>query len=407
MKISKVAAVNLAIVLLTGVYSCKKQDLVSNHASQTDVVLEKPKIVHPLVTEAKNFFAEFHSGLPAEISLTSTGEIGSKAGKPKLIWAEAKVNLDGKFPVVAVPLQFEKPLQMKLASKKGYQGGTFTVLQLTKKADKKFKVSILSTFPENQGSSATANVFSGLTVERKLSGEITKAIIYRSGKPVELKKPRESDLAAKEVDECIAIDYYECDDIDEFGVGTNCRYLYTEYIGCFDDDGGGGTGGGSGEGGGGGGSGNDDPEVVNCSPLTDVVAASQTVAETIGYEINDINAITKYKNPKWMVLKNFPWALFSMETGVIELVDPTSNTWVWKSLQHDHIYMVGAALPGIGVSFSKGIGTPSFVAGTPNMFYAGMLLDFTVTYSFIGKESWCPGMTLSYTSESTMWPAKP
>lgn len=60
------------------------------------------------------------------------------------------------------------------------------------------------------------------------------------------------------------------------------------------------------------------------------------------------------------------------------------------------------------ISVSNDIGTPSFVAGTQNVYYAGMEVEFDLTESIICK---CGGFTPKKTkhvkNNSAFYPAKP
>lgn len=135
----------------------------------------------------------------------------------------------------------------------------------------------------------------------------------------------------------------------------------------------------------------------------------QVVAETEGFDVTTIDAITKNKNPKWKILKNLTWSLHSQEYGVVKLVDAQTNKWQWESLTHGPITKQGFTAGGT-ISYTQGVGTPSFTAGTQNVLYAGMSLNFDVTYSPVCN---CPGVsdiippyTQSYTS-TALWDAKP
>lgn len=135
----------------------------------------------------------------------------------------------------------------------------------------------------------------------------------------------------------------------------------------------------------------------------------QVASETINIDVNSIDAITKNKNPKWRILKNVTWSLNSQEYGVVKLVDVQTNKWQWESLSHGPITKEGFTLGGT-ISFTQGVGTPSFTGGTQNILYAGMSLNFEVTYSPVCN---CPGVsdiippyTASYTSNA-IWDAKP
>lgn len=125
----------------------------------------------------------------------------------------------------------------------------------------------------------------------------------------------------------------------------------------------------------------------------------------------DINGFKKYKTIKWYPLENLTWKLISQEEGIVELVDVSTDKWVWNSLVHKSITFKGMS-PGGNVTPNQGIGTPSFVAGTPNVLYAGITLDFAVTYAPVCDD--CPLIqlairpyTIPYTAQGGFWNAKP
>jgi hypothetical protein len=125
-----------------------------------------------------------------------------------------------------------------------------------------------------------------------------------------------------------------------------------------------------------------------------------------------IDNLTKYKNPKWKCLNGAGgWALWSQETGITKLITVATNVWSWQSLVHSGISMTGSTLIGTSVTFSQGFGTPSFVAGNyTNELYAGMSVDWTVTYSFVPKcpiiNETIPSVTKDYNSAG-FWSAIP
>ncbi len=140
-----------------------------------------------------------------------------------------------------------------------------------------------------------------------------------------------------------------------------------------------------------------------------LIGATVTSGEA-EFTVSTIGPLKKYKNPRWKILKNLTWDLYSQETGIVKLVDAGTDKWVWESLQHGAISMTGFALGGT-VSSDQGVGIPSFFPGAENILYAGMTLDFNVKFSPICD---CPGIreilppyTIHYTSNSGLWPAKP
>ena len=122
---------------------------------------------------------------------------------------------------------------------------------------------------------------------------------------------------------------------------------------------------------------------------------AQTTSQTQGFNISDIDQITKNKNPKWRILKGWSgWELESQEVGVIKLIDEQTNQWAWKSLAHGSISMVGSPPPGVSVEYNQGVGTPSFTPETAEatiVLYGGMSLNFNVTYRLLCD---CPNLPL-------------
>jgi hypothetical protein len=181
---------------------------------------------------------------------------------------------------------------------------------------------------------------------------------------------------------------------------------------CPDDGGGGGGGSGAGDV-------NVDEFCINAaiSEFQQEVNGAQTTSQTEGINFSDIDQITKNKNPKWRILTGAfgSWHLSSQENGVIKLIDPVENKWAWKSLTHGSISMTGNTLPTTSVEYDQGFGTPSFTpetAATTNVFYAGMSLNFTVTYRLVCNcpnvpiVGWFPPVHVEYTSNG-QWNSDP
>jgi hypothetical protein len=150
---------------------------------------------------------------------------------------------------------------------------------------------------------------------------------------------------------------------------------------------------------------------IQCQANSDGLSSGVTTAsETTSTDISAIDNFKKYKNPKWTCLKGAGWILSSQEIGIIELVDVQANKWVWNSLTHCTITKTGISLGGT-VSPNTGTGTPSFVAGTPNVLYAGMSLNFDVTYSPVCDcpliSTYAPPYSLNYISTGGVWNANP
>ena len=175
------------------------------------------------------------------------------------------------------------------------------------------------------------------------------------------------------------------------------------------------------DGGGGGGGSGDGVEYDAClsaavSGFQSEANGAQTVSETKGFDISIINEITKYKNPKWRILKGWSgWNLESQEIGVIKLINEQTNQWAWKSLTHGSISMVGSPPPGVSIEYNQGVGTPSFTpetAAATIVLYGGMSLNYNVTYRLLCD---CPNLPFvnlippiirSFTS-TAIWDANP
>jgi hypothetical protein len=144
------------------------------------------------------------------------------------------------------------------------------------------------------------------------------------------------------------------------------------------------------------------------SNFNNTMSQSTSVSENIVTHISDIDPFTKHKDPVWRCFKGFGgWQLISQEIGIIKLVDVPNNIWNWVSLEHGGISMTGSPLMGTSISFTQGVGTP-----TISTLYAGMSLNFDVTYSFVCNcpniplLGWIPPETKNYTA-GHIWNAKP
>ena len=174
------------------------------------------------------------------------------------------------------------------------------------------------------------------------------------------------------------------DHYDQNGILLYSQLLYTYWV-CEDD----GCGpsvdpnesGDPGEGGGGGWS----ADLGECGNLADnemslLVGSAQISSITISELTTNIDNITKTKDIKWMILDGAgAWSLHSHEHGIVKLVDVSQDKWQWESLTHGNITKSGIT-PGGEVSVVSHSGTPSFVAGTPNVLYAGMSVSYEVKY---------------------------
>lgn len=165
------------------------------------------------------------------------------------------------------------------------------------------------------------------------------------------------------------------------------------------------------------GGGYSDTECLNeqINNFSSEAGGASTSSEGISENTYAIDPFTKNVSLSWRCLKGFGgWSLVSHESGVIKLVDINNNQWAWVSLSHNSISMQGSPLPGTSISHSSGVGTPSFTESTAqstNVFYAGIELKFSVTYTPICS---CAGVvailltpiTYNYTAPK-FWQAKP
>lgn len=158
-----------------------------------------------------------------------------------------------------------------------------------------------------------------------------------------------------------------------------------------------------------GGDGNNNDCMNNWNKEWNQLISPTVVAGEPNFTISSISPLRKYKNPRWEILRNLTWSLYSQETGIVKLVDANADKWEWESLTHGNIAVSGITIGGT-VSPDQGIGSPSFTPGTSNVLYAGMTLDYNVTYTplcncVIGKI--LPSWTTHYTSHSGFWSAHP
>lgn len=201
------------------------------------------------------------------------------------------------------------------------------------------------------------------------------------------------------------MDYQECvewvcyRDIENSDGSHNYIILYTYWV-CTPVQGGAGGGGGN----------SNLACVTSCNEsFNDLVNSSSVTSTQEGADISTIDAFTKEKNPKWKILTGVGFTLHSKEKGIVKLINVQQNIWQWESLAHGTISKQGFTVGGT-VSYSAGDATVSFTPGTQNILYAGMSLNFTVTYSPIcncpGVSNYLPPVDVDYTSNA-IWDAKP
>ncbi len=146
--------------------------------------------------------------------------------------------------------------------------------------------------------------------------------------------------------------------------------------------------------------------ITNCATQ---MAEGETAAEDeYAGEPVEISATKRAIAKKWKIHKSFLWHLVSRENGVVKLVNPATDRWEWESLTHHSVTKLGLSIGG-SVSVASSQGTPSFVAGNPNVLIASMLVDYDVTYTPICDclGGIIPPYTLTYSNNSPQWSAKP
>ena len=327
------------------------------------------------------------------------------------LWEKAYIKADDtKGDVVVVPLQYEKPLYFKTNFG---NGSTLSIekqseLWIYKDNSGKHKAVVRIALPDKTYQDDISKSFAGYLLEEDWTGNSIATYLYDDGKVSLLKKNplplNNNNTANREGDICYVVNWYQCDYIGN-GVGYNCQLLYSDYIPCEGGDD-------ENEGGGGGGGGSETGNQCAAQCANDfnaLVNGTIIASETIDIHVSDIDGLTKNKNPEWRILKNLTWALFSHEMGTIEHVTSPEDRWEWRTLAHHSITFAGQAYGG-SVSFSQGVGTPSFTPGTSNVLYAGMSVSYTVTYAPLCN---CPGVnvilpptTIPYSSNA-IWNANP
>jgi hypothetical protein len=396
-----------AVLTLLMLAACQKTDIAK---SSDDLAIRTPDA---LIISAKNFFMNDIVTIQSSLASLNNEDFRRHQVSKTPLWEKAYIKHDDtKGDVIVVPLQYEKPLHFKT------NFGNGTTLSMEKQSDLwiykdvsgKNKAEVRIALPDKTYQDGVVKSFEGYIMEEDWFGTSLNNYLYKNGNISIVKKKIPvsgvNNSTNRDIVECDAIDWYICDYIDQYGVGTNCQYLYTEYVNC---EGGGDDGGGDNGGGGGGGETENQCAAQCANDFNALVDGTTTASETIDIHVSDINGLTKNKNPEWRILKNLTWALFSHEMGTIEHVTSPEDRWEWRTLAHHSITFAGQAYGG-SVSFSQGVGTPSFTAGTSNVLYAGMSVSYTVTYAPLCN---CPGVnvilpptTIPYTSNA-IWNANP
>jgi len=400
--IRKLTFVVLASVMLA---ACQKTDTAK---SSEDLALRTPDA---LIISAKNYFINDIVTTQSSIASLNNEGFGRHQVNKIPLWEKAYIKADDtKGDVVVVPLQYEKPLYFKTNFG---NGSTLSIekqseLWIYKDNSGKYKAVVRIALPDKTYQDDISKSFAGYLLEEDWTGNSIATYLYDDGKVSLLKKNplplNSNNTANREGDICYVVNWYQCDYIGN-GVGYNCQLLYSDYIPCEggDDD--------EEEGGGGGGGSETGNQcAAQCAnDFNALVNGTIIASETIDIHVSDIDGLTKNKNPEWRILKNLTWALFSHEMGTIEHVTSPEDRWEWRTLAHHSITFAGQAYGG-SVSFSQGVGTPSFTPGTSNVLYAGMSVSYTVTYAPLCN---CPGVnvilpptTIPYSSNA-IWNANP
>jgi hypothetical protein len=330
-----------AVLALLMLAACQKTDIAK---SSDDLAIRTPDA---LIISAKNFFMnDIVTTQSSLASLNNEDFRRHQVGKTPR-WEKAYIKHDDtKGDVVVVPLQYEKPLHFKT------NFGNGTRLSMEKQSDLwiykdvfgKNKAEVRIALPDKIYQNGAVKSFEGYILEEDWFGNSLNKYLYKNGNISIVKKKLPvsgvNNSTHRDIVECDAIDWYMCDYIDQYGVGTNCQYLYTEYVNC---EGGGDDGGGDNGGGGGGGEDGNTCATQCADDFNSLVNTTTIASETIDLHVSDINSFTKNKNPEWRILKNLTWGLFSHEMGTIEHVNIPYDRWEWRTLTHHSITKAGAA----------------------------------------------------------------
>ena len=193
---------------------------------------------------------------------------------------------------------------------------------------------------------------------------------------------------------------------EEF-IGTTCDACVDNSLESICPDTGGGGGGGSGDA--------DDCFQNALNDFENVVSGGSVTSMDLYTSTTEIDDMSKYKTYQWVVLNGFGgFKLISSETAKMKKLTPGSfNDWSFVSLTHNGIEIQGSSLPGTAITYSSGIGTPSFTPETAEAFpiyYGNMALNFRVTYTFICDcqgQIFVPAQNLNYHTISPFWKANP
>jgi hypothetical protein len=382
------------LVFCVAYIACKKQEIKSPIPNKTEL------------SNAKSFFESYITSNPVAQKLASRKYLNPIDKMP--LWDKAyKMATPEYGEVLAVPLHYSKNIEFTANSINPYKFSLEkqSLLYIFKNAKGNYDMQIALTIPSKQYQENNSANFDGYKIMLDWNGWIISRKKFVNGKGYSLSTQNTSKGSTSKEDPittCDYTDWYNCL-VDNEGNYTDCEYQYSVLLGCTTvDGGGGGSGGGSGptgsptEGSPGGNPGNPpnnpNPTDYSCyyeqeENFENEVDGASTASDIISSSTSPIDQFTKNKNVNWTCLNGAggSWKLISQESGIIKLVNVQKNTWAWVSLTHSGITMSGMTPLGTTVSFSQGTGTPSFTPATAaatNVFYAGMSVDFSVTYTF-------------------------
>lgn len=370
-----------------------------------------PQNTESLITEAKNYFSK---------KISESNANNYKASRQKVsktpLWDNAGIINFKRGKTVIVPLKFDKDIhfQSSFGDSNKISLERQSYLFMYKGSNSRFKTEVVMYFPDKEFLEHRTSGFSGVVKVENWEGSAVNTFLFKDNKTYKFKSRAEvtsnkSNLKTS-AEICYYINWYDCEELSP-GSYYNCQFIGSDFLGCYEEDlqeeiswinddplGG---------------SGNyyiDDPCVqIEKDNFNKESQGGSVASELLSTTISIIDGFKKHKDPTWKCFKGFGgWELISQEIGIIELVDVDDDIWHWKSLSHGGISMSGSTLPGVSVSYNQGIGTPSV-----STLYAGMSLNFSVSYSFVCNcpnfplIGWIPPVNKNYTATSTLWNSNP
>lgn len=414
------------ILLSTALLTCLFFFFSCNKESQTNKLIETDKNSFS-VSEAKSWYVNNSSQQPnSPMAKTNAKKINNFYPQ----WDRAITANDKNYEIVECPLKFDTHPGFIISTNGNSNNnnnvhGITRLLILKNKKNGSIRSALMNIYSASGEDDSTITYsnkgkhFSGYVFFTDISGEFINGWLYNDGiitkqSKRELSSTNSAARAMPPAEDCETFEtmWYE-QDCNYYTDGsfecTDWYYIGSTYETYCTEEGGGG---------GGGVNDNDTDECVNneLDVFTQNIDNVTTASVEQGSNISDIDGFTKHKDPKWLCLNGPFFQLESQEIGVIKLIDPAANTWAWRSLTHGSISIIGISPPFTHVEFSQGVGTPSFTDGDGaqynNIFYAGMSLNFNVTYNFVCD---CPFIPLigqvpsinkAYTSNH-LWNAQP